>query len=182
MKNDQEVNMETVDAIFSRRSIRRYTGQPISDQQINTLLRAAMASPSSVGNKDWAFVVIRGQKGKEIIMKSKPGNAEMLRTAPVAIMVCGDKNLFYAGNPDYWVQDCAAATQNILIAATGMGLGSVWLGIWPNSKRSQVLQKEFSLPDSLIPFSAVAIGYPDETKQNHTGYEKEKVFFERYDS
>ncbi len=174
--------METLDAIFSRRSIRKYTSEPVSDQQINTLLRAAMAAPSSVGNKDWAFIVIREQEGKEIIMKSKPGNAEMLRTAPAAIMVCGNKNLFYSGNPDYWIQDCAAATQNILVAATGMGLGSVWLGIWPNVKRSQGLQREFKLPDHLVPFAAVALGHPAETKQNHTEYEEKKVFFENYGS
>ncbi len=169
--------MEALEAIRTRRSIRKYTNQPVTDDQVKILLESAMAAPTCVDNMDWQFVVIRSRAHMEKIMQLKPGNADMLRSASAAIMVCGDMELAYPGNPDYWIQDCAAATQNILIAATAMGIGSVWLGVFPNTARSQALQEYFNLPDYLVPFSVVSLGYPAEQKSARNRYDSSKIHF-----
>lgn len=169
--------MDALEAIMNRRSIRTYTDQPVTDEQIETLLRAAMAAPTSVNNLDWQFAVIRRKEHMEKIMELKPGNADMLREASAAILVCGDMQLAYPGNPDYWIQDCAAATQNILIAATALGLGSVWLGVYPNTKRAEALRQYFALPEHLTPFGIVSLGYPAEQKSPRHYYDPAKVHY-----
>lgn len=170
--------MDVLDAIFARRSVRKYQQTALSEAQIDTLLRAAQAAPSTVDNRDWYFMVLRERKNLDIIIDLKAGGADMLKEAPLAIMVCGDLNLAYKSRPDYWIQDCSAATQNILLAATGMGLGSVWLGVYPNMERVEALQKAFQLPDHLVPLCVVAVGYPAEEKQPNARYEAEKVYFD----
>ena len=167
--------MDALEAIFTRRSIRKYTPRQVADDTVSLLLKAGMAAPTCVNNLDWQFVVIRGREHMEKIIELKPGNADMLREASAAIMVCGDMNLAYPGNPDYWIQDCAAATQNILIAATALGLGSVWLGVWPNGGRAQALREYFSLAEALVPFSIVSLGYPAEHKDPRDLFDPRKV-------
>ena len=97
--------MDALEAIFTRRSIRKYTPRQVADDTVSLLLKAGMAAPTCVNNLDWQFVVIRGREHMEKIIELKPGNADMLREASAAIMVCGDMNLAYPGNPDYWIQD-----------------------------------------------------------------------------
>ena len=167
--------MDALNAIFNRRSIRKYTNQHIDDDTVNLLIKAGMAAPTCVNSRDWHFVVIRSREHMEKIMQLKPINADMLREASVAIMVCGDMSLAYSGNPDYWIQDCSAATQNILIAATSLGIGSVWLGVWPNEKRSQALREYFGLAQTLVPFSIISLGYPGEQKAPKNLFDTDKI-------
>ncbi|HSB78956.1 MAG TPA: nitroreductase family protein [Candidatus Methylomirabilis sp.] len=151
--------MDALEAILTRRSIRRYTGKPVPDEQIRTLLEAAMSAPSAGNEQPWQFIVITERRILDMIPTFHP-YADMLREASVAILVCGDVDLErYKGS---WVQDCSAATQNLLLAAHAKGLGAVWVGIYPKDDRVQRIQKLLDLPAHVIPLALVPIGYPAE--------------------
>ena len=153
--------MDAMDAILSRRSIRKYTPQPIPERAIKELLEAAMSAPSSGNEQPWHFVVIDDHSILDQIEEFHP-YAGMLHEAPVAILVCGDLDLEkYRG---FWVQDCSAATQNILVAARAKGFGSVWLGIYPLEDRTKAMQELLGLPGHVIPLALIPIGYPAEQK------------------
>lgn len=169
--------MDALQAILSRRSIRQYTGQPVSEDDITELLRAAMAAPSAGNEQPWQFVVIRDRQTLDAIPNHHP-YATMVRQAPVAILVCGDLDMEkHAG---YWVQDCAAATQNILIAAHARGLGAVWLGVYPREERMAGLQKLLGLPERIIPFALIPVGYPAEDKPPANRYDPARVHLNRW--
>jgi len=164
--------MDAMDAILSRRSIRRYTDQPVSDETIKELLEAAMSAPSAGNEQPWHFLVIRERQILNEIPKYHQ-YSQMLKDAPVAIMVCGDKRLQkYEG---YWVQDCSAATENILIAAQAKGLGVVWLGVYPLEDRVAALRKLMGIPEQVIPFSLISIGYPAEQKPRAERYDESRI-------
>jgi nitroreductase len=169
--------MDALQMIMSRRSIRSYSNLPVSEEAVETLLRAAMHAPSAGNQQPWHFVVIRDRSTMEQIMEVHP-YSKMLAEAPVAILVCGDDG--QEDFKDYWVQDCSAATENILLAATAMGLGSVWLGIYPRHDRVHEICKIVGLPHNVTPLSLVPIGYPNESKPLHDRYQQERVHKERW--
>lgn len=169
--------MNALDAIFSRRSIRKYTKENITEDQIKILIKAAMAAPSAVGNKDWAFIVIRDKEVLYEIKCNQDGNADMLEYAPLAIVVCGNMEL---ARGDFWIQDCSAAAENILIAATSLGIGSVWLGTYPRMNRVEGLRNILNIPSHIIPLAVIALGYPDEDKPKRNIYEPEKVYYDSW--
>jgi nitroreductase len=169
--------MDTLQAIFTRRSIRRYTDQPISEQQVEQILRAAMAAPSAGNQQPWQFVVVNDRKLLDAISGYHP-YADMLRQAPVAIIVCGDMHL--AERAGYWVQDCSAATQNLLLAAHALGLGAVWLGVYPMQDRVGNTQRLFGLPPEVIPLAIVALGHPAERLKPADRYNPERVHRNRW--
>ena len=151
--------MDALEAMLTRRSIRRYTGEPVPDELIQPLLEAAMSAPSAGNEQPWQFIVMTERRLLDEIPAFHP-YADMLREAPLAILVCGDVRLErYKG---YWVQDCSAATENLLLAAHSMGLGAVWVGVYPKEDRVQRLQKLLNLPAHVIPLALVPIGYPAE--------------------
>ncbi len=153
--------METMDAIRSRHSIRKYTEEPVPETIINELLEAAMCAPSARNEQPWHFVVIHDRQIlNEIASVSPP--ASSLRNAPVAIAVCCDLELASSG--EFWVQDCSAAMENILIAAVARGLGAVWLGIYPREQRVAAVRNVLGLPDRVVPLCLASIGYPAEDK------------------
>lgn len=169
--------MEAMDAILSRRSIREYTDQSVSDETIKELLEAAMSAPSAGNEQPWHFVVIRERQILDEIPKYHQ-YSHMLRNAPVAIMVCGDKRLQkYEG---YWVQDCSAATENILIAAKANDLGAVWLGVYPIADRVIALRKLLGIPEEVTPFSLISIGYPAEEKPRSGRYDASRIHHDRW--
>lgn len=150
-----------LDAIMNRRSIRRFTGQPLTEEQLDTLLRCAMQAPSAGNQQPWHFMVIQDKDMFRAIQDIHPYSA-MLKEAPAAILVCGEAALQrYEG---YWVQDCSAAVQNLLLGACGLGLGAVWLGIYPIPERVEGLRRILSIPESVTPFALVALGHPAEEK------------------
>ena len=153
--------MQILDILKTRRSIRKYTSQEVPDEMIRNLLEAGMYAPSAGNQQPWHFVVIRQKETLQRVTDFHP-NAKMLPGAQVAILVCGDHSL--ETKKGYWMVDCAAATQNILIAAHGMGLGAVWLGIYPREERMEGMRKLTGLPAHVDPFSLIAIGYPAEQK------------------
>ena len=166
-----------MEAILTRRSIRKYTNQPVPEQVVKELLEAAMSAPSAVNQQPWQFIVINDRKILGEIPKLHPYSL-MLRAAPVAILVCGDLQLEKMRG--YWVQDCSAATENILIAATAKGLGAVWLGIYPRKERIAGIKKLLSLPEHVIPFSIVSIGYPAVKKLPANRYDSSRIHYNRW--
>jgi nitroreductase len=167
-----------LEAILSRRSVRRYTSEPVSDDSIKELLRAAMSAPSAGNEQPWHFVTIRDKKTMREIQKFHPF-ARMLDEAPVAILVCGDRNCEkYKG---FWVQDCSAATENILIAAQSIGLGAVWLGLYPIDERVEGMRRLLGIPENVTPLSLVAIGHPAEKRPPSNRYDESRVHRERWE-
>ena len=153
--------MDALDAIFTRRSIRKYTAEPVSDQDIETLLRAGMAAPSAGNQQAWEFVVIDDREVLDAIPGVHP-YAQMCTEAPLCLAVCADLSREkYAG---FWVQDCSVAIQNILLAAHASGLGAVWLGIAPGADHAHQVAGLLKLPQGIEPFALVVVGHPAETK------------------
>jgi nitroreductase len=169
--------MEAMDAILSRRSIRKYTGQPVPDEMIGELLKAAMSAPSAGNQQPWHFVVIRERSILDQIPKYHPYSA-MLKETSVAILVCGD--LKSEKHKGYWVQDCSAATQNLLIAAQAKGLGAVWLGVYPREDRVAGIRKLLGLPEHIVPLSLIPIGYKGEEKPPADRYDASRVHHNRW--
>lgn len=169
--------MDALQAILTRRSIRKYTQQAVSDEVIENLLKAAMSAPSAHNQRPWQFIVIRDRDKLNEIPNFHP-YSQMLKSAPLAILVCGDKKALTA--PDYWPQDCAAATQNILLAAHASGLGAVWLGVYPDNNRQEKLRKLFALPAHIAPFALISIGYPAEEKPSVNRYDPDRVHYDQW--
>lgn len=146
--------------ILTRTSVRSYSDRSISERQIDSLLRAAMAAPTAVNKQPWRFVVITDRNTLDSIA-SNCKNIRMAAEAPLAIAVCGDMSKALEGDArQYWVQDCSAATENLLLAAHSMGLGAVWCGIYPIKERVEFISSLLSLPADIIPLNIIPIGYP----------------------
>jgi nitroreductase len=151
--------MDLFEAIFTRRSVRKYVPGPVSESLIEELLRAAMAAPSAGNRQPWHFVVIDDRKLLDEIPKFNK-YAEMLKEATLAILICGDERL--ERGPGYYPLDCSAAAQNLLLAAHGKGLGAVWLGIHPKEDRMVKMRDLVGVPDGIHPFALIAVGHPAE--------------------
>jgi nitroreductase len=164
-------------AILERRSIRKYTDEPISDQDIKELLQAAMAAPSAGNQQSWEFIVVNDREILNKIPEVHP-YSQMLKMAPLAIIVCG--NMDKERHEGYWVQDCSAATENILIEAQYKGLGAVWLGVYPRKERIRGLKELFSLPENIIPLSIVSIGHPAESKEPSNRYDQSVIHINKW--
>ncbi|KKM66591.1 hypothetical protein LCGC14_1479630 [marine sediment metagenome] len=170
--------MDAFEAIYGRRSIRRYTDQPVSEGIIEELLKAAMAAPSANNGQPWHFVVMDDRAILDAVPKWHP-YASMVKYAPLAIAVCADTR---GGKSEaYWVQDCSAATQNLLLAAHAKGLGAVWLGIYPEEERVKDAQKLLALPEDVIPLAIVALGHPAAQKPPNDRFDAGRVHRNRWD-
>ena len=150
-----------LDNILARTSIRSYQDRPVEQDKIEKMLRAGMAAPSAVDKRPWHFIVVTDRQQLKGLAQANP-NAGMAARAPLAIVVCGDKTKALTRVPDYWVQDVAAATENILLAAHGMGLGAVWTGTYPVTDRVEKVAKVLNLPEHIVPFCTIVIGYPEK--------------------
>jgi len=166
-----------METIFARRSIRQYTSEPVPEDVVRDLLRAGMAAPSAGNEQPWHFVVIRDRALLDQV-PSVHQHSKMIREAPLAILVCCDLNLVKHG--EMWIQDCAAATQNILLAVQAKGLASVWLGVYPREERVAGLRRLFGLPPQIVPFSLLPIGHAAEHKPPHGEYDGTRVHRDRW--
>ena len=169
--------MELLEGIFTRRSIRKYSDEKLTDEQIRLLLKAGMQAPSAVNCQPWHFLVITSRDTMVEITKIHP-YAQMLKEDACAILVKGDTQLEHG--PGYWAVDCGAATQNILLAAHGQGLGAVWVGIHPREERKSIFKKLFELPEHIHPFALISIGYPAEIKQPAHRYKEDKIHYQKW--
>ena len=166
-----------MESILARRSIRRYTKEPVTDAQATHLLRAAMAAPSAGNQQPWQFVVVRDPAVLDVIAGANPYGG-MAREAPVAIVICGD--MTRDDRPGFWSQDCAAATQNLLLAAHVAGLGAVWCGTYPREERMGPIAAVLELPAHIVPFAVVPIGYPAERPAPVDRYDSGRVHSDRW--
>ena len=165
--------------ILSRRSIRRYTDELVDREDMRRLLEAAMAAPSASNRKPWEFIVVTDA---EILRRLRRSLIFGRYRAPAAIVVCGNTRRAWPGpGRDFWVQDCSAASQNILLAATGLGLGAVWVGVHPIKLFAGRVRKILSIPDGVIPLCVIYVGHPAERKEARTQYDEDRVFWQQYD-
>jgi nitroreductase len=170
-----------LDFIFKRRSIRRFEPQPVEGDKVQALLEAAMAAPSAANRQPWKFVVVTRRELLDQLASVHP-YAKMLGEATLCIAVCGEPAVSLASSEGdrFWVQDCSAAMQNLLLAAANLGLGSVWLGVHPTRQREDEIREVLGLPDNIIPLGIAAMGYPAEEKPAQTRYDETRVHREIY--
>jgi nitroreductase len=168
--------MDLFSALLNRRSIRKYSDEEIPNGIVEKLLKAAMYAPSAMNNQAWQFVVINQKEKLEEIFKIIP--QEMLKSTKAVILICGDLNL--EKNIDYIQQNCSAATQNLMLCAHGVGLGSCWVGVYPVKETILGLQKLFSLPECVVPISLVSLGYPAESPTAEERFKTEKIHFNKW--
>jgi len=161
---------ERIRLILTRRSVREYTGEPVADEDIKALLEAGMAAPSARNLQPWRFAIVTGREKLDRLAELHP-YAGMLREAGACIAVCGDKEVA----PDFWVQDCSAATENILVAASMLGLGAVWLGVHPRAEREDGLKDFLGVPDTVGMLCLIAVGVPASAPEPRTQYDDDKV-------
>ena len=169
------MSKELVQTIFARRSIRRYTAEPVSGADIKTLLEAAMAAPSASNRKPWSFVVVTERQTLDRLAEVHP-HGKMLFEAVLCIAVCGGPT----SSERFWVQDCSAATENLLLAATALGLGAAWLGVYPREDRVAAVRQVLGIPDTIAPLNLISIGHPAEEKEPRTQYDESRVHRERW--
>jgi nitroreductase len=168
-------NMELKDVLFKRRSVRKFTEQEVPNEFVEELLHAAMSGPSACNRCPWEFFVVTN---KELLINLKDSSRFTKINAPLAIVVCG--NLEYALPKDmssYWIQDCSAATENILLRVTDLGLGAVWCGIYPQVKPEEKVRELLNLDSNLIPLNIIFIGYPLEEPLSRDQFDLNKIHY-----
>lgn len=169
--------MDAINAIKTRRSIRRFKDKQVTEQEIKEILAAGMQAPSAGNGQPWHFVVVQDKKLLKKIPSIHP-YASMAEEASLAVIVCGDSaHEKYKG---FWVQDCSAAVENMLLAAHALGLGAVWCGIYPNEERMFPFSKMFELPSHIIPFALLPIGHPAEEKKPEDRYRPDRVHKDKW--
>lgn len=169
--------MDAIKAILTRRSVRKFKSQPIPEDVMKDLLKAAMHAPTAGNQRPWHFMVVTNHDLIDQIPVIHP-YAEMVRVAPAVVLVCGDLSL--EKHVGYWEHDCSAATLTMGLAAHALGLGSCWLGIHPREDRVTGIREIFDLPKNIIPFSIVALGYPDEKLEEVDRYMPERIHNEKW--
>jgi nitroreductase len=170
--------MTTIETIYARRSIRQYQDKTVEKEKLETLLKAAMVAPSAMNIKPWEFVVITDSK---ILAEIRSSLIFGKHNAQAAIVVCGNTSFFkHPMASRFWVKDCSAATENILLAAVELGLGTIWLGIHPIHNYKKRISKILSLPDNVTPLNVIYVGYPAEEKAPRTQYNPERVHWQKY--
>ena len=179
VKNESNDN-GMIETIMTRTSIRQYTDKPVEKEKIEAMLRAGMAAPTAVNAQPWHFVVVSDKVKLGELAAANP-HASMLKSAPLAIVVCGDMTKAMEGKGrQFWIQDCSAATENILLAAHAQGLGAVWTALYPMEERIQPVSEALKLPDTLIPLCTVVIGYPAEQPEPKDKWKPENVSYNEY--
>ena len=166
-----------MEEIFKRRSVRSYTDKDISQEDLNLLLKAAMHAPSAGNQQPWEFIVVKNRDIMKAITEFHPYSS-MLNSAACAVIICANKD--YMRLPEFWVQDCSAATQNLLLEAVHLGIGAVWLGVYPREEPVTGIQKLFELPEQVIPLCVVSLGYPETMPEAKDIWLEERVHMERW--
>lgn len=169
--------MDVLQAIFTRRSIRKFTGEQISDENMETLLKAGFSAPSAHNMQPWHFVVIKNPAILENIAEKHP-YAKMLPQAGCCIVVCGNDEV--QKTKGLQVEDCSAAIQNILLAAHGIGLGAVWCGLYPAPELTKIVSDAVKLPNNIEPIGMVVVGHKVEDREPADRFDKAKVHYDQW--
>lgn len=166
--------------IMNRKSVRNFTGKPVTKDCLLTLLKSAMAAPSAHNRQPWAFVAITKREILDALALELP-YTKMLAGAGAALVVCGDTTVdLNPGTSDLWYQDAAAATENILLAAEALRLGAVWSALYPYPERENHVRRVLNLPDPIIPFSIIPVGHPTRVDQPKDKFKPERIHWERW--
>lgn len=180
-EGNNDAGNAVLECIMTRTSIRAYTEQPVEEEKVEALLRAGMAAPTAVNAQPWHFVVVVDQEKLGELAAANP-HAKMLETAPLAIVVCGDMNKTLDGKGrEFWIQDCSAAAENILLAAHAQGLGAVWTAVYPADERIVAVSETLKLPETIVPLCTIVIGYPADSPQPKDKWNPENVSFNEYE-
>ncbi|NTW28066.1 MAG: nitroreductase family protein [Coriobacteriia bacterium] len=171
--------MDALEAILTRRSIRKYTDEPVSEEAIATLLDAAMAAPSAMNERSTRIVVVRDRDRLESLSKVTPFSG-MLAAAQVGFVVCGDILVDRFPGMRYWTVDGSAATENLLVAANALGLGAVWIGVYPWRTRMNAVARVIGLPRTVRPLAMVALGWPVEPPKPREPYDMSRIHHETW--
>lgn len=167
--------MELKEALLKRRSVRKFTEEPVADEMIKELLHAAMSGPSACNRKPWEFYVV---KNEQVLEELKTASKFSRFSAKLAIVVCGNLSRALPMHlSDYWIQDCSAATQNILLRATDLDLGAVWCGIHPQKRAEEKVRKALGISEKQIPLNIIYIGHPAEEVEARDQYEEKRVHY-----
>ena len=171
---------DAISNIMTRTSIRAYTDEALTKEQIDTLLRAGMAAPSALNKQPWEFVVIDDKETLKALKGIYKG-ARMADQAAVGIAVCGNmQNTIEGEGQGYWVDDASAATENILLAAHAMGLGAVWTGVHVSDDRVTGVRELLSLPEYVTPLCVIMVGHPAESPEPKDKYNAEKIHYNKW--
>lgn len=174
---EQPGSQAVLDNIHARKSVRSYTDEPVTPEQVETLLRAAMAAPSGKNVQPWRFVVVTRPETKQ---KLAVGFNKMIAKAPVVIVVCGKTTNRLGGTNNNWTADCAAATENLLLAAESLGLGAVWTACYPYDDRMQPAIEALGLPDDVTPYCIVPVGHPAGNDKPKDKWKPENIHYEKW--
>lgn len=168
--------MNIIEAIMTRRSIRKFEKRSVSENDVKTIIEAAMMAPSARNTQPWHFIVIKDRDFLSCVKDINP-HAAMAAESDLGILVCADMNLQYDG---YWPQDCGAAVENLLLAAHGLGLGAVWTGVYPKEDRVKGFKEKLGIPEHIIPFAFIPIGYPGQEMKSESRYKPERIHMEKW--
>ena len=176
---NQNNGQAAIENIMTRTSIRQYKDQPVEQEKIDIMLKAAMAAPTAVNLQPWHFIVITDKKTIGLLSGKQPTNA------PLLIAMCGDtdKTTMPDGKmklPDFWVQDVSAATENLLLAAHALGLGAVWTGVYPAMERVAEVANVLNCPQNIVPVAVVRVGYPDEAPEPKDKFKEENISYNKF--
>ena len=168
-----------IENIMTRTSIRQFKAQPVEQDKVDILLKAAMAAPTALNLQPWHFIVINNKETIALLSGKRPTNA------PLMIAVCGDtdKTMLPDGStklPDFWVEDVSAATENLLLAAHALGLGAVWTGVYPAMDRTAEVANVLNCPQNIVPLAVVRVGYPDESPEPKNKYKEENISYNKF--
>lgn len=183
--NDEKSQVKTdngqaaIENIMTRTSIRQFKAQPVEQDKVDILLKAAMAAPSALNLQPWHFIVINDKETIALLSGKRPTNA------PLMIAVCGDtdKTMLPDGStklPDFWVEDVSAATENLLLAAHALGLGAVWTGVYPAMDRTAEVANVLNCPQNIVPLAVVRVGYPDESPEPKNKFKEDNISYNKF--
>ena len=174
--------MNTIEAIMTRKSTRKFSDKPLDQETITTILKAGQSGPSAVNARPWQFIAVTDRETLDKMADANGAHAAPLKSATFAVLVCGDLDTAFQPIPEFWIIDGASACQNMILAAHDLGVGSVWLGTWPG-ERSDAQAQLFGVPEHIIPHSIIAFGYPEDgevKRKTPPKFEEGKVHFNKW--
>lgn len=165
--------MELKEALLKRRSVRKFTDQAVPEAYIDEMMHAAMSGPSACNRRPWEFYAVTNE---EVLEKLRGATHFTKMHSPLAVVVCGSlKRALPLKMAEYWIQDCSAATENILLSATSLGLGAVWCGVYPQKGGEKKVREILGLSEKQVPLNIIFIGYPAENPEPRDQYEEKLV-------
>ncbi|WP_461436044.1 nitroreductase family protein [Methanosphaera sp.] len=165
--------------IFNRKSVRNFTDKKVDKADLLTIIKAGMSAPSALNLQPWEFIVFDDMKTIDW-MVNLHDYSKMFKTATAGIVVCGNMDKTIEGFEDFWIQDCSAATQNILLAIEALNLGGVWLGIYPIEERCNKLIEYYNLPLNIVPFAVIALGHPSNVEKSKNKWDDKKLHWNKW--